>query len=180
MEEELPTCPHCGSQDVRKVSEIFLTATSRGRRFDRSPATGGVSPEQGDAARGTMSEMQRRRMTSLLAHPRKPRRISYALLAATLGVGITVSPCTLCVFLSGKQPFELAVTYVLVMASLLLLAAYVYLTRRDRIDYRASLPRWQRAMEMWHELVYCPQCDSVCHPGTSRCVPVANMKDLLE
>ena len=171
------TCPNCGNDLVHKVSDLYDVGLG-GQR-----STGGTVVPEGDSDGpkefSSSSWSGRRKMASRFRPPRKPSRLSIALIAVMLVFSFTVAPCFVCNYTSGKSPVEAAIAYVLLALCLSSLAAYLYLARWQKSHYRTGMPRWFYSMRTWNRLYYCPRCNGVFDPETGKHVQAKDMRRIL-
>ena len=177
MDRAALTCPDCGNELVHKVSDLYDVGLG-GQR-----STGGTVMPEGDldgpGGFGSGSWMGRRRMASRFRPPRKPTRLSIALISVTLVFSFTVAPCFVCNYTSGKSPLEAGIAYALLALCLSSLAAYLYLSRWQKSHYRTETPRWFHSMRKWNRLYYCQRCDSVFDSETGEHVQARDMRRIL-
>jgi hypothetical protein len=167
-------CPHCGNEQVQKVSSLVNSGTwseqSKTKGYLSGFSSGGsvyVGSTQGDSNTVGATELAR-----LLSPPPMPAKPENYLIIPMLFCGIVTIFMILYHNPTDAIYFALGLTLLFIVLSI-----WWQQTLIQR--YKVAYSRWEAVMQLWRRLYHCLKCDSVFEPDTMHYVPSHNINKLL-
>lgn len=164
-------CLHCGYQDIRKVSSVFMSGAQSGALGGGfgaiSHGPGGYTSTSGLFSGGlTLSSAAAQAM----APPRMPMKPSFWLLWVLGGI---FTFCGLGGFgtdANGEHSLiGMGILFLMVAIGLMVWAYFAAKHAEER--HRWAIGLWHAQTTVWEVLYYCPRCDNAFDPVTRRISP---------